>query len=427
MAVYKSPSILLLATVLISHILIATSLLTSVKHVPTKISITRSHRTFGSQPLFSTLKDASVPETKEPSIWENLATIFHPNDDKRRNDIQTMKDYSQSVTLLRVGLPSLFLAASAKIAYPTVAIMLANSINDSGVFAVVAQDASQYIQNICTTSGLMFSILAGQTYYFMYQQQEAIYLALFEEVTTAKSLLEQVSLVARGRELLYSKLLTCIQEYVQEDLTKFNDIEPAYLIASRPCDDPLEGILYLTSVGEPSVIYQTVRSLRQARAARLGALQRKLPQIHMILLWTLAGIVLFTFPLLGAGVQTIGGMGILIIQSWYLSFIVFGICAVLGVVNELRQTGETGVYNARNVLNVMVAGLEEELELRLSGTIQGPPANMEPSVDNVANVISESILVSHSRSDATAFIVPVEADKESKRGVGLRQRLFGRK
>jgi hypothetical protein len=139
----------------------------------------------------------------------------------------------------------------------------------------------------------------------------------------------------------------------------------------------LEDILYLTSVGEPSVIYSTVRALRQARAERLGALQRKLPNIHMILLWSLAFIVLFTFPLLGAAVQTIGGMGILKVQAWYLSFIVFGICMTLGVINELRQPEGRGAYNVVTVLAVMVQGLDQELKMRLesdgaSSFKQGP-------------------------------------------------------
>ena len=333
------------------------------------------------QRLQQSLKDVTTTETTPlSSVWVDLAKNFYPADFS--TDLSTAREFAQTVTLLRVGLPSLFLATSAKIAYPTVALTLAGIINDSGVFTVVAQDASQFIQNILTTSGLMFSILVGQTYYFMYQQQEAIYLALFEEVTMAKSLLEQVALVSQGRQQLYERILSCIQEYVENDLAKFNDIEPAFLLSARPVDDPLEAILYLTSVGEPSLVYQTVRSLRQARASRLGALQRKLPQIQMLLLWTLAAIVLFTFPLLGAGVQTIGGLGILDVQSWYLGFIVFGMSISMGVVNELRQPSITGAYNARSVLNVMVAGLEEELDLRLQGVIKGPPAALEPSVDS---------------------------------------------
>eukprot|EP00529_Nitzschia_sp_RCC80_P029581 CAMPEP_0113522018 /NCGR_PEP_ID=MMETSP0014_2-20120614/44964_1 /TAXON_ID=2857 /ORGANISM="Nitzschia sp." /LENGTH=317 /DNA_ID=CAMNT_0000420045 /DNA_START=148 /DNA_END=1098 /DNA_ORIENTATION=+ /assembly_acc=CAM_ASM_000159 len=291
----------------------------------------------------------NTTSSSDLSIYEMIAKkiVFGDDDDGNNNEttsqrtirpmattenLEQIKSYTNFISLLRVGIPSAFFAASAKIAYPTVSMMLAAAINDDGVFGVVAQDASQYIQNILTTSGLTFSLIVGQTYYFMYQQQEAIYLALFEEVTMAKSLLEQVSLVAQGRTGLYSKILSCVHEYVREDLTKFNDVEPAELLSRRPIDDPLEEILYLTSVGEPSLVYQTVRSLRQARSARLGALQRKLPQIHMVLLWTLMGIVLFTFPLLGAGSQTIGGPGILTVQSWYLSFIVFGMCLTMGII-----------------------------------------------------------------------------------------------
>jgi len=319
------------------------------------------------------------------SIWENIAMGIFSDDFS--NDIERTKAFTNTVSLLRVGIPSFAFAASAKIVYPFISIELANAINDSGVLAVVSQDASQYIQNILTTSGLTFSLLVGQTYYFMYQQQEAIYLALFEEVTMAKSLLEQVALVSQGREVLYKKILMCVQSYVRDDLTKFNDIEPSILISRRPCDDPLEQILYLTSVGEPSLVYQTVRSLRQARSHRLGALQRKLPQLHMILLWTLAAIVLFTFPLLGAGSQTIGGLGILQVQSWYLGFIVFAISLTMGVVEELRRPAEVGAYNARTVLNIMVKGLEEELELRLNGSIlldsrSSDDLSMDPSVDS---------------------------------------------
>ena len=235
----------------------------------------------------------------------------------------------------------------------------------------------------------------------MYQQTEAIYLALFEEVTAAKALLEQVSLVSQGREDLNTRIITAIRRYVEEDLRQLQE-DPAELLSSRPMDDPLgknrnlflslslslpsplslphltipssstfpletiESIMYLTSVGEPSVVYESVRALRQARAKRLGALQRKLPEIQMILLWSLAVVVLSTFPLLGAGVQTIGGMGILNVQSIYLTFIVFGISLTMGVINELRMPAG-GVYNVDAVLNVMVGGLEEELEGRLNG------------------------------------------------------------
>ena len=94
---------------------------------------------------------------------------------------------------------------------------------------------------------------------------------------------------------MYSTCLNSIARYVKDDLlggtlsqlpttttndnakqTKESSISPSLILSARPADDPLEAILYLTSVGIPGQIYDTVRSLRQARSRRLGALQRKL-------------------------------------------------------------------------------------------------------------------------------------------------------
>ena len=338
-----------------------------------------------------TIDGNSVPSSSRRSktgfqatnVWESVAfQLFNIDEDPSQ-----ISSFVQCVSALRVAFPALALAASAKIAYAPVSMALAQAIDDSGAFAVISMDASQYIQNVLTTSGLVFALLQGQTYYFMYQQQEAIYLALFEEVTVAKSLLEQVSLVSQGRQTLYSRILGCVDRYVKEDLTRFNDAEPAELISGKPMDDPLQDILYLTSVGEPSIVYETVRSLRQARAYRLGALQRKLPPLHMVLLWSLFGIVLFTFPLLGAGSQTIGGQSILTVQSWYISFIVFAMALTMGVVYELQRPGETGAYNARTVLDTMVTGLEEELEQRMNGEfpimqLDGPSVDADGGFDD---------------------------------------------
>ena len=211
----------------------------------------------------------------------------------------------QLITLMRVGIPSIISGIIAFFVFPALALFLASIVNDAGVFAVLSQDSSQFVQNFLTVSGLLFSILIGQTYAFLYQQQEAVFYALFNEVTEAKSLLEQVALVCQGRAM-YGKVLESISKYVRDDLKQLQS-DPAVLISARPVDDPLESIMYMTSVGVPSSVYETVRSLRQARAARLGALQRKLPRVHMLLLWLLAGIELVSFPLLGAGTQTLGG------------------------------------------------------------------------------------------------------------------------
>uniref|UniRef100_A0A7S4JHS8 Uncharacterized protein n=1 Tax=Odontella aurita TaxID=265563 RepID=A0A7S4JHS8_9STRA len=310
--------------------------------------------------------------------WDDLASALVPPPPPDAGPYQ-LRQYASAVTLVRVCGPALLAAVASSVLYtPTAYAIAALLNNDAGVFFVVANDSSQYIQNILTTCGLTFSILVGQTYYFMYQQQEAVFVSLFEEVAEAKSLLEQVSLVSQGREGMYAQILESIARYVDDDLRKLQS-DPAVLLSARPEDDPLETVMFLTSVGEPGVIYDTVRSLRQARAARLGALQRKLPPLQMILLWTLAFIVLATFPLLGAGSQTLGGPAILAVQSAYISFVVFGVVAVLGVIEELRQPGG-GAYNVDAVLEVMVRGLEDELHGRMEGRYS-PRMSAAPTVD----------------------------------------------
>lgn len=200
--------------------------------------------------------------------------------------------------------------------------------------------------------------------YFLYTQQESLYYALFQEVTEAKSLLEQVALVCQGRSM-YQKCLLSISKYVKNDLKRINS-DPAVLLSARPVDDPLEAIMYMTSVGIPSSVYETVKSLRAARAQRLGALQRKLPSIHMWLLWTLAAIELVSFPLLGAGTQTIGGYNILTVEGILFGVMTSGIVLTLRVVGELwRPAG--GAYNVDAALSTMVRGLEKELQARVAG------------------------------------------------------------
>ena len=306
--------------------------------------------------------------------------------------VDSILSYMQAITLVRVGLPASVYAIFASIVYSPLSKTISHlsGFNHDGVFLVVSQDSSQFIQNILTTCGLMFSIMVGYTYYFMYQQQEGIYIALFDEVSETKSLLEQVSLVLGGRRSTYENVLGCIEKYVNEDL-KCVDIEPAELLSARPIDDPLESIMFYTSVGEPSIVYDTVRSLRQARSRRLGSLQRKLPDIHMILLYSLAFVVLSSFPILGAGVQVIGGDNILHVQSVYFAIMVFGIVIALGIINELRKP-VGGIYNTDALLSVMTQGLEEELELRISG-LTTEAAEEAPTVDSESDFEKDGVTI----------------------------------
>jgi hypothetical protein len=247
--------------------------------------------------------------------------------------------------------------------FPALAIQLAQMLNDRSVFNVVASDTSAYIQNFLSVTGLLYGLLLGQTFSFVYAQQEAIFYALFKEVTETISLLEQVALLCQGRGTMYRKLLECIHSYVGTDLKQLA-ADPAVSISARPVDDPLETIMYMTSVGVPSTVYKTVRSLRQARAARLGAFQRKVPPLHMMLLWILSGTVLLTFPLLGAATPSIGGYNILTVEACLFGLLMFSVVMTKRITSELWKT-RGGAYNVDAVLGGMVRGLEDELQKRI--------------------------------------------------------------
>ena len=178
-------------------------------------------------------------------------------------------------------------------------------------------------------------------------------------MSKAKSLLEQTTLVCQGRPF-YPAALSAMRAYVKNDLRRL-DIPPARLLSTRPADDPLEAIMYLTSVGVPSIVYETVKNLRQARGYRLGAMQRKFPLLGIGLLYLLAAVELLAFPLLGAGTASIAG--VLSLQSFLFAMLCGAHMLVLRIIQELWQSSG-GVFNVDEVLQQMVFGLEEELELR---------------------------------------------------------------
>jgi len=323
----------------------------------------------------------------------SMGTTTNSHADALKSPLASMRTstrYFQIKTLLRIALPSIGIGFLAFLTFPVASLFLVQLITGSGstsagALTVLSQDSSQFVQNFLNVSSVLFSILVGQTYGFMYQQQESIYYALFNEVTEAKSLLEQVALVCQGRSM-YKRCLECIHLYVQNDLKQLKE-DPAALLSARPVDDPLESLMYMTSVGVPSTVYETVRSLRQARAARLGALQRKLPLIHILLLWILAIIELVSFPLLGAGTQVIGGYNVLTVEGCLFGVMTCGIVLTMRVVGELwRAAG--GAYNVDSVLKVMVSGLEEELKARMSGSkvysssLKAPSAPNDPVDDD---------------------------------------------
>ncbi len=231
------------------------------------------------------------------------------------------------------------------------------------------------VQSFISLVGLLYSILVGQVFGFLYSQQEALYLALFDEVTEAKSLLEQVALVSQGRTM-YSTCLNSIARYVKNDLLEGMEsfdgsITPSLLLSARPSDDPLEAILYLTSVGVPGHVYDTVRSLRQARSRRLGALQRKVPVIHLIMLWLLGIVMVGSFPVflgVSEAAATMGGLisrSNMTVQSGLFGVATFSVVMCKSVLMELWRT-KGGAYNVDKTLKVMVSGLKKELDERMA-------------------------------------------------------------
>ena len=242
------------------------------------------------------------------------------------------------------------------------------------------------------------------------KQYQALYYALFDEVTEAKSLLEQVALVSQGRTM-YATCLNSIARYVKDDLlggtlselpnktslssssaaTNNNakkdkkappstpSVTPSLILSARPADDPLEAILYLTSVGIPGQVYDTVRSLRQARSKRLGALQRKVPVIHLIMLGILGTIMIGSFPLLvsvgGAAAAAASSAtatmysgelfnNVMTLQGGLFGVATFAVVMTKMVLRELWRT-KGGAYNVDAVLRVMVRGLQKELDERM--------------------------------------------------------------
>jgi len=279
-------------------------------------------------------------------------------------------DWSEEVlqiTLVRVILPTIIAFVGGILIYVPSCEALQDLLDIGNtrrgpILSLLGMDQSQFMQNFLTVNGLLFTILCGNTYTSLYSQQERLYHALFLEVSEAKSLLEQASLVCQGRPF-YPKVLESIRTYVEEDLRRL-DVEPADLLANRPMDDPLEYILYATSVGVPSIIYDTIRDLRQARGCRLGAMQRKLPPIHFALLYVLGFLELLAFPLLGAGTASMSRENtILSIQAIFFGAMCGAIVMTLQVIYELWKPFG-GAYTVDVVLSKMVRGLQEELVVR---------------------------------------------------------------
>ena len=124
-------------------------------------------------PLTSTSSpgdEATSPTPDSPSTIDLLAASLSKTAavelSRRYNDggpVATGKSFFNFITLIRVGIPAVVGGIVATAAFPGMALFLASIMNDAGVFTVLSQDSSQFVQNFLTVSGLLFSILVGQT------------------------------------------------------------------------------------------------------------------------------------------------------------------------------------------------------------------------------------------------------------------------
>ncbi len=230
--------------------------------------------------------------------------------------------------------PSIGLAILGTVAFGPLAVWLRSFINGEGL-AVLANDEGQYFQNYVNAIDVMFSLLLVNTFAWLYNQQEQLYVSLFAEVSVAKALLEQIAYVSRGRPEYAAQLLENVRRYVDDDLTKLSAEPVTALLGGSPSNyaDPLEQVMWLTSVGSPGDVYETVRSLREARGQRLGALQRKLPAAHFGLLAVLGVLVLAIFPLLAAatGAAVAPEDGLLRVQAVLFGLMTFAIAVAVCV------------------------------------------------------------------------------------------------
>lgn len=316
-----------------------------------------------------------------------------------------------SQTLTRIAIPSLSAALLCFITFEFSTTSIFNFVQTSfngvetgtgyeALNLILTDNSNQFIQNAHNFLALTFCFLTSFTFSFLYSNQVKLYEALFDEVSLLISLMEQTALCTEGRSEVYKLLLESIQRYVNEDLklvTTIGSIDsnkidkdiidycprddlPSILVSRRPETDPLETILYLTSVGQPSYIYSTIKLLRQARAKRLASLQRKMPEVNMYLLYILGFTTWISFPIVTAGSSTVGGEALIEVYRNQLSLGVFAMGCVLGIINELKQPEVGSAYNVDySILGTLMDGLEKELYLRLKQT----------EVDDVVNQFGE--------------------------------------
>ena len=177
----------------------------------------------------------TLPVLLVPTLIFVVATIGPLLQPRQRGDARLFETRARQAvsTLLRIGIPSLLAAVAGFFYFDNLSLYISSTL-DVRTLSVLARDndSGQFIQNFTTVAGTLFAILAGNAYADLYAQQEEIYFAVYREVTTAKLLLEQLTLVGQARPW-YPAALRCMREYLNDDLRRTDVVPSERLSAQR--------------------------------------------------------------------------------------------------------------------------------------------------------------------------------------------------
>jgi hypothetical protein len=133
-------------------------------------------------------------------------------------------------SLARVGLPTVFTSILGYLFFDNVAVFIRDDIPGFAPttdFApnLLGNAGNNFIPCFVEYIALLFTILAGETLVFLYNQQETVYFALYAEVSELTCLFEEATLLCEGRPI-YPRILECLRFYISNDLKRF-DTPPA--------------------------------------------------------------------------------------------------------------------------------------------------------------------------------------------------------
>ena len=98
-------------------------------------------------------------------------------------------------TAKRIFLPTSIISAIAYVAFAPLAQLTHNVLGRKTAMLIGNSDLAKTVPGVL---GLLFSVVASNTFTALYEQQEAAHLAVYAEVSCARSLLEQLVLVLGG-------------------------------------------------------------------------------------------------------------------------------------------------------------------------------------------------------------------------------------